>query len=623
MIRKSLEAVGILTLITTLPSAQPARPESATGWQPAQAPLVTRWGRQILPEKVHPEYPRPQMVRPEWMSLNGLWDYAICERKAPAPQEFDGKILVPFPVECALSGIMRPVNPDQRLWYRRTFRLPPEWQTRRILLHFEAVDWQATVWVNGHEVGTHSGGYDPFSFDISDCLHAVGDNEVLVAVWDPTDAGPQPRGKQVRQPHGIWYTSTTGIWQTVWLEPVPASRIDGLKIIPDLDQSCVDIAIDQRYVAPVFRGSHVLEAEVLAGEEPIARAVSQKDELHVRVELKQPRLWSPDDPFLYDLRLRLVFLDAGERKVIDEVSSYFGMRKISLGVDDRGRRRILLNNRPCFMLGLLDQGFWPDGLYTAPTDEALRCDIEVTRQLGFNLARKHVKVEPQRWYWWADRLGLLVFQDIPSGDAFAGEGKTEIERTAESAAQFELELARIVQARQNHPCIVMWVLFNEGWGQYDTRRLVDQLRQLDPHRLIDAASGWHDLGVGDVADIHSYPGPEAPSADPNRAGVLGEFGGLGLVIEDHSWQPDKSWGYRKFNSAQELTEAYLKLIDALRPLVEQAALSAAVYTQTTDVETETNGLLTYDRAVIKVDAARVSSANRRLWQEPGGREQKP
>ena len=500
---------------------------------------------------------------------------------------------------------MKPVGEKNRLWYRRTFKIPEKWTQQRVLLHFGAVDWETTVWVNGRQLGTHRGGYDSFTFDITDALNRnTKPQEIVVAVWDPTDTGTQPRGKQVKKPKGIWYTAVTGIWQTVWLEPVPTRwRIEGLKLTPDVDSSRLIVELDIDYLSK----SNTVEVMVLDSGREVARAYGLKK---VEVAIPNAKLWSPDNPFLYDLRIILRRLD-NPKQVDDEVTSYFGMRKIALGKDENGITRILLNNRVLFQYGLLDQGWWPDGLYTAPTDEALRYDIEVTKKLGFNMARKHVKVESARWYYWCDKLGLLIWQDMPSGDRYIGSGDPDIHRSDESAAQFELEFKQLIDAYYNHPSIVMWVPFNEGWGQYDTSRIADWIKKYDPTRLVNSVSGWADRGVGDVHDIHSYPGPAAPSNEPNRAAVLGEFGGLGLSLKGHTWKNEKSWGYRSYKNPEELTAAYLALLRNLRPLITKG-LAAAVYTQTTDLEIEVTGLMTYDRAIIKIDTNRVALANRAL-----------
>jgi hypothetical protein len=572
---------------------------SAAEWQPAEGPLKTRWAKDVSPKNAHPEYPRPQMVRKEWLNLNGLWDLAITGKDAK-PSEFASRILVPFPVESALSGIMKPVSENERLWYRRTFEVPKKWRDERVLLHFGAVDFEATVWVNGRQVGQHRGGYDGFSFDISSALNKSGANELLVAVWDPTDAGTQPRGKQVRRPNGIWYTPTSGIWQTVWLEPVSTASIVDLKITPDVDGGTVVV----RPITTATLGGFMLEVAVREGISKVGEATVAPGG-QVTIPIKKAKLWSPEKPHLYELEVKLKL---GHR-TIDKVESYFGMRKISLGKDDKGFTRLLLNNKPYFQFGPLDQGFWPDGLYTAPTDEALRYDIEMTKKLGFNMARKHVKIEPARWYYWCDKLGLLVWQDMPSGDKHISGNAPDITRTPESAAEFETELQALIKGRGNHPCIVIWVPYNEGWGQWDTPRIVELIKNLDSTRLVDDASGWTDRGVGDVMDMHKYPGPGAPEPEQKRASVLGEFGGLGLPVPGHTWQAQKNWGYRSFADAAKLTTAYIDLAGKLFPLIEEKGLSAAVYTQTTDVEIEVNGLMTYDREQVKMDINKVFDAN--------------
>jgi len=573
---------------------------SRAAWQPSEGPLKTRWAKDVSPQNALPEYPRPQFVRSEWLSLNGLWDLAITPKDAK-PDTYTDQILVPFPVESALSGVMKPVSENDRLWYRRHFEIPRKWLGRRVLLHFGAVDFETTVWVNGKRLGQHRGGYDGFSFDITDALSPSGDNELVLSVWDPTDAGTQPRGKQVRKPHSIWYTSTSGIWQTVWLESVIAAHLTGLKIVPELDHGAVNIIPE----APPLLGTFTVELTIRDGNSKVATASATPGK-QTQVAITNPKLWSPENPHLYDL---VAVLKLGGR-TIDRVESYFGMRKISLGKDDKGFTRLLLNNQPYFQFGPLDQGFWPDGLYTAPTDEALRFDIEMTKKLGFNLARKHVKIEPERWYYWCDKLGLLVWQDMPSGDNYIRPNEPDITRSTESGQEFEQELKALVQGRGNHPCIVMWVPFNEGWGQWETARIVAQLKQLDPSRLVNNASGWTDRGVGDVNDLHKYPGPGAPEPEQDRAIVLGEFGGLGLPVPGHTWQAQKNWGYRSFTNSVELTSAYLGLVDKLFPLVAEKGLSAAVYTQTTDVEIEVNGLMTYDRELVKMDWQKVAAANR-------------
>jgi hypothetical protein len=582
-----------LALLLLSSACSAASAQESPAWAPASPRLMTRWAAAVTPDAAHREYPRPQMVRERWLSLNGLWDYAITAADAP-PGARDGRILVPFPLESALSGVARALEPEQQLVYRRTFQIPQDWSGQRIRLHFGAVDWSADVRINSAPVGTHTGGYDPFWFDITAALHP-GDNELLVIVRDPTDAGGQPRGKQVRTPDGIWYTRSSGIWQSVWLEPVAAAAIDRYTAIPDLARGTLTITTECSGAE-----SHQLRAEALIQGRVVALGAGAPN-TPLPLAIPDPHPWSPDDPFLYDLRLTL--LD-GETAV-DTITGYFALRDIRIGPDEHGITRILLNGKPLFQFGPLDQGFWPDGLYTAPTDEALKSDIEVSKQYGCNMLRKHVKVEPDRFYSWCDRLGMLVWQDIPSAS-----------NPPESRANFEDETAHIIRALANHPSIIMWVPFNEGWGQHDTPRIVEQVRKLDPSRLVNNASGWTDSGTGDVNDIHAYPGPASPWPEPTRAAVLGEFGGLGLPLPGHLWVEKNNWGYVSYKTPQELTDAYVNLLDKLHPLITQG-LSAAVYTQTTDVEIEVNGWLTYDRAISKIYPERASAAARRLYEAHG------
>ncbi|NQT37270.1 MAG: glycoside hydrolase family 2 [Planctomycetes bacterium] len=581
---------GLVRVLMVLACGCAAWPAGAEPWKPAAGPLMTRWAKDVGPENAHPEYPRPQMVRRQWLNLNGLWQYAMAEpnETVPTGKELAGQILVPFPIESALSGVGRRTT---RLWYRRTFEVPDDWKGQRVVLHFQAVDWEATVHVNGREIGTHRGGYDSFSFDVTAALKGTGPQELIVGVFDPSSSGDQPRGKQVDNPRGIWYTPSTGIWQTVWLEPVPEAQIRRLVLVPDVDGSCLRLEA----ACGGTGAGHAIEVVASDEGKEIGRASgSVADEIRLAIPKDRLKLWSPDEPFLYDLTVRLT---AGG-KTVDEVSSYFGMRKIERVKDEHGHPRMRLNGQFVFQIGPLDQGFWPDGLYTAPTDEALRYDIEVTKQLGFNMARKHVKIEPDRWYYWCDKLGLLVWQDMPSAN----------NKTPESKKQFERELHRMVDGFRNHPSIVMWVVFNEGWGQHDTERYVELVNQWDATRLVNNASGWTDKETGDVLDIHRYPGPGAPPPQSDRVGVLGEFGGLKLGVDGHTWT-DKTWGYRETASAAELTSRYQRLLRGVWGLRASQGLDAAVYTQTTDVETECNGLMTYDRAITKVDVEKTVAAN--------------
>ena len=559
-------------------------------WQiPPNAPLLTKWSKNVSPTNALPDYPRPQMVRDEWMNLNGLWQYKEAKENEAPPfgDNLSGMILVPYPIESALSGVMKTA---ERLWYRRTAMLPKEWTGRKVILHFGAVDWEARVFVNGLEVGHHRGGYDSFSFDITAALKPDGEQEIVVGVYDPSDGGDQPRGKQVLKPSGIWYTPSTGIWQTVWLEPVSPEHISALVFVPDVDSKIIRLTA---LSAGESTGCTV-RVEVHDGTEKVAEAEGRVG-AEIAIPIKSPRLWSPSNPFLYDVNIRL--MQNGNQ--VDAVKSYFGMRKIEIARDEKGVNRILLNGKFEMLVGPLDQGFWPDGIYTAPTDEALRSDIEMTKKLGFNMARKHVKVEPDQWYYWADKLGLMVWQDMPSGN----------NKTDDSKMQFETELANLVVTHYNHPSIIMWVVFNEGWGQYDTERLAAWVKQLDPTRLVNNASGWTDKKAGDVLDIHNYPSPKSPAPDSSRAIVLGEFGGLGLAIDGHTWKKE-NWGYQGMSDAEQLTLKYEKFLKQVYEYRDNPGLSAAIYTQTTDVEVECNGLMTYDRMIVKPDLDRVAAVSR-------------
>ncbi len=581
--------------------------EVQSNWQPQNNPMMTRWVDDVSPRNVHQEYPRPQLTREEWLSLNGMWDYAITPKDSTPPTSYEGQILVPFPIESALSGVKKMLQPAQKLWYRRTFQIPETWPDEKILLHFGAVDWETTIWINGQKIETHRGGYDPFTLDITSALSGEESQEIIVEVWDPTDEGKQPVGKQTLNPRGIWYTPTSGIWRTVWLEPVPESYITQIRMTPDIDENALLLEVFTNDKAK----TGTIKAVVMDGEVNVAEEEGA-DHSVMRIPLDNPKLWSPSDPYLYDLRVRL---EDNAGKTVDEVGSYFGMRKVSVEKDAQGYNRIFLNNEPLFQFGPLDQGFWPDGLYTAPTDEALRYDVEITKQLGFNMARKHVKVEPDRWYYWCDKLGLLVWQDMPSGDERIRPEDEEIQRSQTSAEQFETELKELMDDYYNHPSIVMWVVFNEGWGQYNTKRLTEWAQDYDTTRLINPASGWKDMKVGDVQDMHEYPGPDMPETEPVRVAVLGEFGGQALAVENHLWLTDFTEAPTHFNTSktmEALRQEYTALVDQLNPLIEKG-LSAAVYTQTTDVEIEVNGLLTYDREVIKINPDTLAMINQKVY----------
>lgn len=546
------------------------------------------------------------MERNEWKNLNGLWEYAITDLGGNVPAHFDGQILVPFAVESSLSGVGQRVGAKKELWYSRSFEVPVAWKNKNVLLHFGAVDWKADIWVNDVKVGSHTGGFTPFSFDITAALSGKGNNKLVVKVWDPTDEGYQPRGKQVNNPEGIWYTPVTGIWQTVWLEPVTARHIEELRITPDIDQHLLTVKAHLNMRAP----SDLIEVNVYDGNQLVATGKSINDEAVVIPMPEDAKLWSPDFPFLYTLKVML----KSDNKILDQVNSYAAMRKYSTKRDANGIVRLELNNQPLFQFGPLDQGWWPDGLYTAPTDEALIYDIQKTKYLGFNMIRKHIKVEPARWYTHCDQLGIIVWQDMPSGDRnpewqnrkyFEG---TEKKRSAVSEACYRKEWKEIMDCLYSYPCIGTWVPFNEAWGQFKTPEIAEWTKEYDPTRLVNPASGGNHYTCGDMLDLHNYPAPEMYLYDAQRANVLGEYGGIGWVVKNHIWEPDRNWGYIQFNSSKEVTDEYIKYTDMLYDLIIRG-FSAAVYTQTTDVEVEVNGLMTYDRKVIKVDEKRVREAN--------------
>ena len=576
-------------------------------WQPAGDKIKTRWASEIDVNNVLPEYPRPIMERNDWQNLNGLWNYAILPI-GQQPTNFEGQILVPFAVESSLSGVQKRVGKDHELWYHREFNLPSKWKNNRVLLHFGAVDWKADVWVNDIKVGQHQGGYTPFSFDITPAL-VNGSNSIKVKVWDPTDQGFQPRGKQVNDPHGIWYTPVTGIWQTVWLEPVPETYIKDLKITPDIDKNILLVEA----ITNINTTAKRIEVKVKEGKSVVATAQSINNE---PVEIAMPqnaKLWSPNNPHLYDLE---VIVWEGSKQ-IDKVDSYAAMRKYSMKRDDKGIVRLQLNNKDLFHFGPLDQGWWPDGLYTAATDEALEYDIIKTKDLGFNMIRKHVKVEPARWYTHCDRHGIIVWQDMPNGDRgpdwqmhnyFTGNERV---RSAESEANFRQEWKELIDYLYSYPSVGVWVPFNEAWGQFKTAEITEWTKAYDPTRLVNPASGGNHYTVGDMLDLHNYPNPRMYLYDAQRATVLGEYGGIGWANKEHLWEPERNWGYVQFNSSKEVTDEYVKYAEELKQLIRQG-FSAAVYTQTTDVEIEVNGLLTYDREIVKVDEERVRKVNQEI-----------
>ena len=578
--------------------------------------MKTRWTDTVNRDLPRSEYPRPQMVRADWLCLNGQYDYAVTAAEASCPRNFAGKITVPFAIESLLSGVGRTLLPTERLWYRRFFTLPESYNGKRILLHFEAVDWQCEVYVNSVKAGEHTGGYCPFCFDITPLLKD-GENELIVKVYDPTDEGPQQRGKQVLASKGFWYTGTSGIWQPVWLEPVSLCHIENIKMTPDIDKSALSLAVthtcpgEGKLIARITKEGTVLFDGVI-------------DE-NTEIPVSDLRLWSPEDPFLYDLELTLTCGDE-----TDTVKSYFAMRKFGIAKDDKGILRLTLNNAPYFQRGLLDQGYWPDGGLTAPTDEALIFDIAEMKRLGFNMIRKHIKVEPHRWYYHCDRLGVIVWQDMISGGkalnlVYAGvlpnlninvkdnQYKAFNRGNPAWREQFKEELFQMLNNLYNFPCICCWVPFNEGWGQFDAKEIAESVKAFDPSRLVDHASGWHDQKGPDLRSMHRYILPVTmPTGSHGRPFVLSEYGGYSRIIDGHVWNKKKSFGYIMYKSRDSLTKGFCSLHEKqIIPLIKKG-LCATVYTQVSDVEFEVNGIYTYDRELLKLDENAVIAVNRKM-----------
>jgi len=612
---------------------------------PDNAPLLTPWSRQVGPSNALPEYPRPQMVRDAWQTLNGLWDYAVSGKfEEKAPTAYAGKILVPYPIESALSGVMKPLLPKDRLWYHRSIQIPEAWRGQRVLLHFGAVDWETTVALNGHELGGHRGGYDAFTFDLTRALKPGAAQDLVVSVLDPTDTTWHLHGKQTLHPAGCSYTASSGIWQSVWLEPVPlTTRIETLHAVPDLAHGTVKLTVTGRLgnepltiEAAAFDGDKAISSTTgTAGKELSPTLRENKVHFYqntgswfttdLRLPMKNAKLWSPGHPFLYNLT---VCLKDREGKALDTVRSYFGMRSLDKQLDPKGFTRFLLNGEPTLMAGALDQGFWPDGVYTAATDEALRYDVEIAKRAGLNIIRKHVKVEPDRFYYWCDKLGLMVLQDLPTGNE--GDPKTDLPNSPEASAQCELEKRALIQQRWNHPAIIAWCPFNEGWGQHDTLRYALWIKDLDPSRLVDEASGfpWH--GGGDIQDNHG--GVSAPN--PRQIGLVSENGGFGLATPGHDW-PCEIWTYHSYDPTTDrsidamgkglkgknlprldekskawFTREVARLYAELWAQKDTHGMTGQFFCQLYDTESECDGLVSYDRAVWKVDPDILGQAAR-------------
>ena len=597
---------------------------SAQQWAPAGDRIKTKWADEVSPTNAHPEYPRPQMVRQDWQSLNGLWDYAITPKSQPCPRSFDGKILVPFAIESSLSGVGRTFTADDALWYKTTFSVPSAWKGKRLMLNFEAVDWKAEVFVNDIKIGSHTGGYTHFSFDVTPYLKS-GANSLVVRVEDATDNDFQPRGKQVSKPNGIWYTAVSGIWQSVWIEPVAPAHITDYNVVSSIKDKAINVSVDaagtqEGDVVKVF----LLDGGIGSSTETANAAKPAADGLYavlasgmtvpggsVTLNVASPKLWSPDSPYLYGLDIQIL----RNGKIVDRVASYTAMREVGAYRKNGNTKLMGLNGEGIFQLGPLDQGWWPDGLYTAPTDEALKFDIQKTKDFGFNMIRKHIKVEPDRWFYYCDQLGIIVWQDMPSfavskrwGMYYYGEGE-DWPASPEAKSNYYKEWTEIINQVKKFQCIAVWVPFNEAWSQFDTKDVVAYTKKLDPTRLVNQSSGgnWEE-GVGDILDNHHYPYPAFRMWDKNMINVLGEYGGIGLPIEGHLWQADKNWGYVQYKNGDEVLAEYTDFAEQLKQLIKQGC-SAAVYTQTTDVEIEVNGLMTYDRKVIKMDEKKLRAVN--------------
>lgn len=577
--------------------------------------IHTRWRDKVDSNNVLPEYPRPQLVRENnWLNLNGIFDYVITKMGSKWPDKFTGKILVPFCIESELSGVGKPLMPGELLWYRKKFTLPEKFEGKRILLHFGAVDWKAKVYMNGSLVGGHTGGYCPFTIDITNNL-SDGENELIVSVYDPTDEGWQQRGKQVLNPHGFWYTATSGIWQTVWVEAVNENYISNLKLTPNIDKCRVNVMAD-------IVGEGELSAKITDGGKTVFEGEINASQF---IPIENPVYWSPENPHLYDIELTLADADGNK----DVIKSYFGMRKFSVGEDENGVPRLMLNNKPYFQKGLLDQGYWCESLLTPPTEEAMIYDIKKMKEMGFNMLRKHIKVEPARWYYLCDKMGMIVWQDMISGGQYIGTVTAGIlpllkikldddnykrfkRSNPQARADFKRELFEMIDSLYNFTSIGCWVVFNEGWGQFDAADIYARVKAYDSTRVIDHASGWYDQGCGDLNSIHKYVlKVKCPKLD-KRPFVLSEFGGYSRICQGHTFNEKKSFGYKMYKTEQSLTAAYKKLMEnEIMPLIGKG-LSATVYTQVSDVELEVNGIMTYDRELVKLDEKTVKEINDRL-----------
>jgi hypothetical protein len=603
-------ALAVITLAT-----------QSMAWAPKGDKIKTPWAEKITPENTWREYPRPQLKRTAWTNLNGLWQYAVTDMSTDKKKvKFEGEILVPFSIESSLSGVAKTFTPEDKLWYKREFTVADQSKDKVTMLHFGAVDYECNVWVNDKLVGNHKGGNNPFSFDITKYLKKKGPQVLELSVIDPTDTESVTRGKQQLNQRGIWYTPVSGIWQTVWMETIEESHI--VSILPQANISKNTVTLHFNIAEKERRQE--LNIRVLDGEKVLA-SINERATDKIEIKLPETIHWTPETPKLYTLKVELV----EKNTLLDQVESYFAMREVSTVTDDKGYQRVGLNGKAIFQWGTLDQGWWPDGLLTPPSAEAMLWDMVQLKAMGFNTIRKHIKVEPALYYYYADSLGIMMWQDMPSGYAtprkdieFLNSNSPEDwNAPADVAAQRQTELNEMIENLRFFPSITTWVIFNEGWGQHNTKAITAWAQKKDPTRLINGVSGWTERFVGDMYDIHNYPATSMifPQYCGNRISVLGEFGGLGLPVKEHLWNPNmRNWGYKNMDGSVDFVNDYSRLIYDLETLIAQG-LSAAIYTQTTDVEGEVNGLITYDRKVIKLPAPFLNILHNRLFKTPAAK----
>ena len=591
---------------------------SVYAWSPKGDKIKTKWANGITPQNVWQTYPRPQLQRSDWQNLNGLWQYQVTDMKTKKNSiNYNGEILVPFAIESSLSGVAQTFNPKDKLWYRKEFTIDPAWKNKQVMLHFGAVDYECQVWVNNKLVGSHQGGNNPFSLDITKQLKGSGPQVLELSVIDPTDTESVTRGKQQLNQHGIWYTPVSGIWQTVWLEPVSKTHLKS--VLPQANIHKNSIAFD--FDIAGLAGNETINIKVTDNGKEIA-SLNQKAAKNIEIQLQETQLWTPETPQLYHVEITLT----RNNQELDKTKTYFAMREVSKKKDAQGYYRIHLNDKPIFQYGPLDQGWWPDGLLTPPSPEAMIWDMIQLKEMGFNTIRKHIKVEPALYYYYADSLGIMIWQDMPSGFATARKDQEHVKHKAETdweapaatAQQWWKELTEMINNLRFFPSITTWVVYNEGWGQHNTRENVQKVMEMDQSRIINGVSGWTDRNVGDLYDVHNYPstGMILPAYTNDRISVLGEFGGLGLPVQGSLWDPNmRNWGYKNIEGGVDLISDYSRLMFDLETLIAQG-LSAAIYTQTTDVEGEVNGLITYDRKITKIPNEYLNVIHSRLYKVP-------